>query len=110
MTTKARTKPATSASKEHGGARAGAGRPRNPVAGPITEAQIEELAKQLPPGSTRKYVPLALAALIEIAKNGTMESARVSAAKAIMDFYETELGATFAPSAAATEWDQLLNS
>lgn len=59
----------------HGGKRAGAGR----KTGEVTPAKLELKALALP------YVPQMLASLVEIAQNGSSESARVSAIKEIID-------------------------
>lgn len=60
---------------QHGGKRPGAGR----KPGKVTEARklLSELAKE--------HVPAALSTLVDIATNGESESARVSAANAIID-------------------------
>jgi hypothetical protein len=62
-----------------GGKRAGAGRPKGVVNRVTAEkrATIEEIA--------RRYTDEAIAVLVDVAKNGASDSARVGAATALLD-------------------------
>ena len=64
---------------KRGGARQGAGRPKGRVsrATPSQKATLSELA--------RKHTATALQVLVDVAKKGESESARVAAANAILD-------------------------
>lgn len=113
MSAKSATKTAKLVPSAPKSARKGAGRPHTPCAELITEeqqlAQIAEIARHIPQGATRPYVPMALEALTRIIKDGEDPAARASAAEVLMDFYGSPLGATFAPqSTTEAARDELL--
>lgn len=70
---------ATARGVGRGGARSGAGRPKGSLSATTKQAKatLSELA--------RRHTDTALAVLVEVAKKGESETARVSAANAILD-------------------------
>lgn len=93
----ARSAAKTAVPNAYGGPRGSVRHLRISCAEPITEAQIAEFAKHIPPGAARPFVPMALAALIQIAKSGKDPSARRDAAEVLSDFYSSPWGRMFAP-------------
>ena len=75
-----------------GGPRPGSGRPRNPSATPVSDAEVERIAAT---GATagamaRAHAARAVAVLLQIAEEGLNETARVTAARALASMGDEE--------------------
>jgi hypothetical protein len=92
-----------------GGKREGSGRKKKPTAPPLTK--IPAVSGQSAQALAKKRVDLAIATLVHIATNGENESARVSAAKNILEIAAGKSKAQPDPDETAADgWGDLLKA